>query len=199
MPAGILALALNFDGVPEPDFRAWFDSEHFRNEGVRSCERWTDCADPKQAIVIYEFDHVGTGPPGAPALAFSLRSEQMIRTCRTALRFEGELMAPFAGPVPLEARGLLINAMSVEPEVEPEFNDWYDREHIPALSAVPGALCARRFRSGAGSPRYLAIYHLASPAVQASPEWKRAANTPWTERMRPHFRDHVRIVAEAAG
>ena len=89
------------------------------------------------------------------------------------------------------------DAVSVEPEVETSFNDWYAQEHIPALSAVPGAVRARRFRSRAGSPRYLAIYHLVSPAVQASPEWKRAANTPWTERMRPHFRDHVRIVAEA--
>jgi hypothetical protein len=29
--------------------------------------------------------------------------------------------------------------------------------------------------------------------VVTSAHWKAAANTPWTERMRPHFRDYLRI------
>ena len=36
--------------------------------------------------------------------------------------------------------------MNIAPEHEAEFNEWYDKEHIPALAAVPGVLCARRFR-----------------------------------------------------
>ena len=32
---------------------------------------------------------------------------------------------------------LLVNAMSVDPAHEAEFNEWYDSEHIPALAAVP--------------------------------------------------------------
>jgi hypothetical protein len=31
--------------------------------------------------------------------------------------------------------------------------------------------------------------------VPDSAAWKKAANTPWTERMRPNFRDHLRIVS----
>jgi hypothetical protein len=27
--------------------------------------------------------------------------------------------------------------------------------------------------------------------------WKKAANSPWTERLRPQFRDHLRIVSRA--
>ena len=33
--------------------------------------------------------------------------------------------------------------------------------------------------------------------VARSDEWKAAANSPWTERVRTHFQDHVRILAEA--
>ena len=60
---------------------------------------------------------------------------------------------------------------------------------------MPGTLCARRFRDNKGTHRYLALYHLASPDVVLTPEWKQAANSAWTDRLRPHFRDHLRIVA----
>ena len=85
--------------------------------------------------------------------------------------------------------------MSVAPEQEHEFNEWYNTEHIPALAAVPGTLSARRYHGSGASQRCVALYHLASPKVPDSPAWKKAANTPWTERMRPHFRDHLRIVS----
>jgi len=50
-------------------------------------------------------------------------------------------------------------------------------------------------------PRTLleAIKHFADPDVPNSAAWKTAANTPWTEKMRPHFRDYLRIDARAHG
>ncbi len=53
-------------------------------------------------------------------------------------------------------------------------NEWDDKEHIPALSAVPGLLCARRFRGTSGNRKYVALYHLATPEVQESAAWKEA-------------------------
>ena len=41
----------------------------------------------------------------------------------------------------------------------------------------------------------LAVYYLASAEIPKSTAWKEAANSPWTERMRPHFRNHLRIVS----
>ena len=64
--------------------------------------------------------------------------------------------------------------------------------------AVPGCLAARHFRivtgDSEGNQRYLALYHLASPEVQASAAWKKAVDTPWTGRVRPHMRNGLRIV-----
>ena len=51
----------------------------------------------------------------------------------------------------------------------------------------------RRYRGTGGTQRYVALYHLASPEVVRSAEWKKAADTPWTQKMRPHFRDMLRI------
>ena len=69
-----------------------------------------------------------------------------------------------------------------------EFNEWYDAEHLPQLGRVPGVLCARRYR-GSGERKYLALYHLARADVARSDAWHAAADTPWTERMRPNFRN----------
>ena len=61
------------------------------------------------------------------------------------------------------------------------------------LAAVPGVLCARRFR-GDGNHRYVALYHVERPAVVESAEWKTARESDWTTRLKPHFRDHLRLV-----
>ena len=87
----------------------------------------------------------------------------------------------------------MLIGMNVAPEHEHEFNEWYNTEHIPALGSVPGTLCARRYRGIGGTQRYVALYHLTAPEVVRSAEWKKAADTPWTQKMRPHFRDHLRI------
>src|SRR5438034_481671 len=92
------------------------------------------------------------------------------------------------------AKGTLIAAMNMAQAGEAEFNDWYDKEHIPALSAVPGVLCDRRFRGTSGNRKYVALYHLEAPEVQDSAEWKKARQSDWTSRLQPHFRDHLRLV-----
>jgi len=81
-----------------------------------------------------------------------------------------------------------ITATEPEPDWEEEFNRWYDEEHIPNLRGVPGYLSARRYIAVEGEPKYMAFYEIASMDAYRSPEHDRLANTPWTERMRPHFK-----------
>ena len=84
--------------------------------------------------------------------------------------------------------------MNVVPEHEADFNAWYDKEHIAALSAVPGVLSARRFRETVGGPKYVALYHLTGPEVVESKEWDVTRQSDWTTRITPHFRDRIRLV-----
>ncbi len=204
MTKGILIAAFDFTGAHADEFHDWYDLEHVpereRVPGFRACNRWINIANPKQAVATYELDSVGVlGSAPYRAIAYdnlSPWSKRVTAMCERLIRFEGEQMKPADADPPARAGGLLLNAMSVDPAHEAEFNEWYDGEHIPSLAAVPGCLAARRFRATAeGSPRYVALYHLETPEVQASPEWARAANTPWTERIRHHFRDRLRIAA----
>src|SRR5437868_810983 len=127
---------------------------------------------------------VRTGRPGPNA-------PQKFR--KGILRYEGEQLFPGDRTAPPQAAALMLIGMNVAPEHEHEFNEWYNTEHIPALGSAPGTLCARRYRGTGGIQRYVALYHLTSPEVVRSAEWKKAADTPWTQKMRPHFRDHLRI------
>lgn len=203
MARGILLVAFDFTNAHEDEFHDWYDLEHVperqRVPGFGACDRWISVANPKVAVASYELDSPDVLKSAAyRAIAggnLSVWSKRVTAMCTHLMRMEGEQILPGNQAAPDGAGALLVNAMNVDPAHEAEFNEWYDHEHIPALAAVPGTLCARRFRDMRGSPRYLALYHLASPEVQASAAWKQAAGTPWTERMRPHFRDHLRIVA----
>jgi hypothetical protein len=209
MANGILVPIIDFTGMAEDEFNDWYDLEHIperlRVPGFLACERWIGADNQKISVATYELDHVDVlKSPAYNAIGnharggdnLSVWSKRVTARTKILMRFEGEPIAARGGAAPKDAPALLLNAMSVAPEHEQEFNDWYDTEHIPALAAVPGTLCARRYRgTGAAAQRSLAVYHLASPEIPSSTAWKTAANTPWTERMRPHFRNHLRIVS----
>jgi hypothetical protein len=107
------------------------------------------------------------------------------------MRFEGEQLRPGGQTAPAGAGALLVASMTPTPDAEAEFTEWYDNEHLPNLCAVPGVLSGRRFRATdtESERRYLSLYHLRDARVSRSEAWTTAANTKWTERMRPLLRD----------
>ncbi len=74
------------------------------------------------------------------------------------MRYEGEQLVPGDATAPAGAGALLAATMNVDPAAEHEFNEWYNTEHLPQLAAVPGVLCARRFRvaDSASERKYVA-------------------------------------------
>ena len=81
------------------------------------------------------------------------------------------------------SRVVQIVTMDVEPAFVDELNRWYDEEHIPLLSRVPGVLRARRFFDPNGKPRYVALYDLADESVVQHPEWQAALRTEWARKI----------------
>jgi hypothetical protein len=72
---------------------------------------------------------------------------------------------------------LLVRTRPATAEVEDEYNDWYERIHIPqVLAAVPGIISAQRFRllssHGRSDARalYLAVYEIESDDPQGALE-----------------------------
>ena len=203
MAKGILLGGFDYTNVHADEFHDWYDLEHLperqRIPGFGLCERWISVANPKHAVATYDLDSLAvldTAPHRAIAYEnLSVWSKRVTALCTRLIRFDGEQTLPGDAASPRNAGGLLVNAMNVAEGHDAEFNEWYDHEHIPALAAVPGVLSARRFLDPKGTHRYLALYHLESPDVTTGDAWKQAASTPWTERLRPHFRDHLRILA----
>lgn len=204
MAKGILIAAMDFADVAEDEFHAWYDTEHIPERlavpGFLNAERWLGSGNPRQSAALYDLDNVGV-LHSAPYLAVggangSPWTKRVTSRTRMIIRLEGEQLLPGDALAPVgEAAALLLIAMNVAPEAECEFNEWYNTEHLPALAAVPGVLTARRYRGSGATQRYAATYHFANPDVPNSAAWKSAANTPWTERMRPNFRDFLRIDA----
>ena len=202
---GLLVAGFDYSPVAADEFNDWYDTEHVpereRVPGFMRIERWLGADNPKVSIATYDlkspdvlqseaYRKIG----GENLSVWSKRvTAKSIRICR----FEAEQLPPGNRAAPAGAGGLLLFAMSPAPGAEAEFNAWYDEEHIPRLSAVPGCVSARRFRIMSavsdGQQKYLALYHLTSPEVCSSKAWQDAAVTDWTIRMRPHFRDPLRI------
>jgi hypothetical protein len=203
MTKGLLLVAFDYTKAHEDEFHDWYDTEHIpereRVPGFGTCERWISVANPKHAVASYELDTLAVLQSDAyKAIAYdnlSVWSKRVGQMAQRLIRFDGAQSNPGDAVAPAGCGGLLVNAMNVDPEHEAEFNDWYDNEHLPALQAVPGTICARRYKDLSGSHRYLALYHLESPEVTFSDAWKTGAGTPWSAKMRPHFRDHLRILS----
>jgi len=84
--------------------------------------------------------------------------------------------------------GLLVTMTEPPPEMEEEFNSWYDTEHLPERLAIPGFISARRWvamNRKPGEGQYLATYELESTEVLGTPEYLAHTGdhfSPWSKR-----------------
>jgi hypothetical protein len=199
MPKGLLFMAFDFSTAHADEFHDWYDREHIPERlgvpGFLNAERWIADDNDSVHVATYDLENpaVLASPPyqavGGPNQ--SPWTKRVTAMCRRIMRYEGEQLVPGEQTAPQGAGGLLVASMTPDPDAEGDFNAWYDDEHLPNLCAVPGVLSGRRFRvtDTASERRYLSLYHLTEVAVSRSDAWAAAANTPWTERMRPHLRD----------
>ncbi|MGY3368552.1 hypothetical protein ACVWZL_005677 [Bradyrhizobium sp. GM2.4] len=99
--------------------------------------------------------------------------------------------------MPLAGKGMLLTSMNIDVPNEPDFNRWYDREHLEERVAIEGFLEARRYVAHAANPKYLSLYSTATLDVLDSPAYRaRLANqTEWSRRSMAHFKDMLRVVA----
>ncbi len=91
------------------------------------------------------------------------------------------------------ATALFVVGIELEAGHEDDFEGWYNTEHLPALAEVPGVNRAVRYRKAPGQdqatdyPEFLALYDVVSLDIPGNADWVAAVETPWTQRLRPHF------------
>lgn len=96
----------------------------------------------------------------------------------------------------VEAKGMLGVWTDSAPELEDDFNEWYNREHVNERADNPGFLNSRRYRhiSAAGKPRYMALYDLEDVGVLHAPYYTNAQANPTrgTQKMMKAFLNIIR-------
>ncbi|WP_417721131.1 hypothetical protein [Salipiger sp.] len=95
-----------------------------------------------------------------------------------------------------EPMGMLMAMMQPPADMEEEFQDWYDTEHIPERAAITGFLSAQRFVCLDGFPKYIAAYDLTHHGVLQEPEYQAVAGTnfsPWSKRILPRVHGQRRL------
>jgi hypothetical protein len=99
--------------------------------------------------------------------------------------------------MPLAGKGMLLTSMDIDPAHEPDFNRWYDREHVQERVAIEGFIEARRYVAHSGSPKYLFLYSTKTIDVLDSPAYRaRLANpTAWSVKSMARFKNMIRAVA----
>lgn len=196
-------IAMDSSAVPRDEFDDWLDTEHIPERialpGFVGARRWVPQDDPKTMITLYDLESLAVletpAYKGIVGANLSPWSKRVIGRCPRQ-RWDGEVTLRLTKGGLERAWGLLFVAMNVKPEVEADFSAWYSEEHLPRLFEIPGVLDARRYLISAGGQRHVAVYHLAEAAVQASDAWKKAVDSRWGDRVRPHTSDRVRWVCQ---
>jgi hypothetical protein len=193
---GLLAVWTDIPAHIEDDFNRWYDEEHLAERlgvpGFLNARRYRALQGTPKYFALYDTvdAQVLQSEPYLRVLNNSTPWTQRVRPhFQNFVRNEYELLCTL-GTIPEKASPYVLTVrLGIDAEHEAEFNDWYNTDHLPALTSVPGVYGARRFRATAGSPTYLAVYELASADVPQSDAWRKAADSPWTLRMRRLYRD----------
>ena len=95
-----------------------------------------------------------------------------------------------------EVPGLLVVMSDIPADLDQEFNQWYHEEHLAERLALPGFLCARRYRSVGSQPNYMVVYKCETIYALASPQYRKVLDNP-TDRTR-HILPRMKNVIRAA-
>lgn len=92
--------------------------------------------------------------------------------------------------------GILFVWTSADPEHEPDFNRWYDREHLEERVRIPGFVSGTRYQSVRGPRKYLGLYRTVSlDAFQTADYFKAfGQQTPWSVTNLQRMVDPMRRV-----
>lgn len=104
----------------------------------------------------------------------------------------------------LFGNGMMITFTEVAAELEDDFNEWYNREHLDERIDLPGFRRARRYEAIDAEIKYMSTYECAEPTDIGSPTYLDVVADPsdWSKRIMPGFtkwhRMVGRIVADSA-
>ena len=199
---GLLMVWTDIPADKEAEFNQWYNEEHLKERlavpGFLSGARYEAVKGGPKHLAVYELESPSVLESPAykkvqanPTPWTKRCSPEVIGT--TFIRNVYAMIHPKAlAPSVAEsgmAPSLQIGRMDVPPEVDAEFNDWYNTIYVPNYEKVPGVIRGRRYRAVTGTPTYLTLYEFEHTGVSDSPQWEALRDTsPATQRIRPQMR-----------
>ena len=199
---GLLMVWCDVPADKEAEFNRWYNEEHLAERmaipGFLSAARYEAVKGTPKHLAYYELESpavlesaaykkVSDNPtpwtkragPGTIGANVIRNVYTMIHPQATTPKIEGSPMAP----------SLQIGRMDVPPEIDADFNSWYNTIYVPNYEKVPGVIRGRRYRAVDGTPTYLTFYEFEHARVSESPAWLAQRDaSPVTARIRPHMR-----------
>ena len=196
--AGLLMVWADVPEDWEEEFNRWYDEEHIGEflaiPGFLDAARYVAISGGPKYLACYELD----GHQVLESEAYQRHLDNPTEwSKRMSLRdiatnFIGNLYRQIfpAQVSPDVARSgmapvLQIGRMDIPPEIEAEFNDWYDTIFVPGYEKVPGCIRGRRYEAARGEPKYATVYEFEHEKVSQSSEWAAAREShPRSAQMR---------------
>ena len=99
----------------------------------------------------------------------------------------------------LLGNGALLTFTGVPVDLEEDFNEWYNREHLDERVDMPGFRRARRYVAVEATPKYFATYETERVEDLAAPAYLAvlADQTPWSKRIMAAFTAFERMTCRA--
>jgi hypothetical protein len=200
--SGLLMVWADVPSDKEKEFNRWYNEEHLAERlavpGFLSAARYEAVKGGPRHLAVYELENpavleseayrrVQAQPtdwtkragPATVATTFIRNVYTMIHPAAVTPRIAQSPMAP----------ALQIGRMDVPPEVDAEWNAWYNTVYVPNYEKVPGVIRGRRYRAVTGTPTYLTFYEFEHPKVSETEAWHVQRDAaPVNERMRQHMR-----------
>jgi hypothetical protein len=201
---GLIAVWLDVPADREEEFNDWYNLEHIAQvvglRGFVSGRRYRCDHAPLKYLAWYDAvdENVEPGPDFQRLVAqptpWSRRMRKLYGERRE--RFNFRLMRDVGQITGQDTPWLYLVHTDIPDHIVNEYNEWYDKEHLPRLVTVPGVIRARRYAAKSGSPKYLTAYELTDKDAFESPEGLKARKTPWTEKMRSLFQNTRRSMCQ---
>ncbi|HEV8531490.1 MAG TPA: hypothetical protein VGT00_08750 [Methylomirabilota bacterium] len=199
---GLLMVWTDIPADKEPDFNRWYNEEHLKERlavpGFLSGARYEAVKGGPKHLAVYELESPAV-LESAPYKKVQANPTPWTKRCSpevigtTFIRNIYTMIHPKTLTPGIAESGmapsLQIGRMDVPPEVDAEFNDWYNTIYVPNYEKVPGVIRGRRYRAVTGTPTYLTLYEFEHPKVSESAPWLAQRDaSPVTQKIRPHMR-----------
>jgi hypothetical protein len=96
----------------------------------------------------------------------------------------------------LFGKGMMVTFTEVPTDLEDEFNQWYNREHLDERIGLPGFRRARRYQAVDASIKYMSTYECTQSSDIGSSTYLDvlAAPSEWSKKIMPRFSKWHRMV-----